>query len=265
MTAAGDRRWCRRRSPRSARRHGGVTGLTVAEMTIQLPSSMLTLFQQTDRGRAVRQLQPVTIPRLLELYRSGDLKLDEMVAPNRYRLDQVNEGYGDMLDGLNVRGVVIHEHMTGSPLESRTPDAVVGRERKSRVPRGGARQWRQRCARGFTRRREEARCCGRRSRRATRVAFFLVEGDASSAPPARLLGHFDPALVLARLPDRHVRGRSASSSAMRRRSCSSRSSTRYRGDAQRPAHGDVEDREIAVPRLGGVVQLPGLSAPVVPR
>ena len=49
------------------------------------------------------------IPRLLELYRAGRLRLDELVT-NRYSLEEVNQGYRDMLDGPNVRGLLIHEH-----------------------------------------------------------------------------------------------------------------------------------------------------------
>ncbi|MGI6876151.1 alcohol dehydrogenase, partial [Amycolatopsis sp. 3B14] len=49
------------------------------------------------------------VPRLLGLYRSGDLKLDELIT-RRYTLDQVNDGYQDMLDGKNIRGVIVHEH-----------------------------------------------------------------------------------------------------------------------------------------------------------
>jgi len=45
---------------------------------------------------------------LLELYRAGQLKLDELVT-NRYRLEDVNQGYRDMLDGRNVRGLLIHD------------------------------------------------------------------------------------------------------------------------------------------------------------
>jgi Zn-dependent alcohol dehydrogenase len=33
------------------------------------------------------------------------LKLDELIT-RTYRLDQVNEGYRDMLDGVNIRGVI---------------------------------------------------------------------------------------------------------------------------------------------------------------
>jgi alcohol dehydrogenase (nicotinoprotein) len=48
-------------------------------------------------------------PKLLELYRTGDLELDELVT-RTYTLDQINEGYDDLLNGKNVRGVLVHEH-----------------------------------------------------------------------------------------------------------------------------------------------------------
>ena len=37
------------------------------------------------------------------------LKLDELITKT-YTLDQVNEGYDDLLEGKNVRGIVVHEH-----------------------------------------------------------------------------------------------------------------------------------------------------------
>jgi alcohol dehydrogenase (nicotinoprotein) len=46
---------------------------------------------------------------MLDLYRSGRLKLDELVT-SQYRLEDVNRGYQDLLEGRNVRGVLIHEH-----------------------------------------------------------------------------------------------------------------------------------------------------------
>jgi S-(hydroxymethyl)glutathione dehydrogenase/alcohol dehydrogenase len=45
------------------------------------------------------------IPALLSMYREGTLKLDELVT-NRYKLDDVNQGYQDLRDGKNVRGVI---------------------------------------------------------------------------------------------------------------------------------------------------------------
>ena len=39
------------------------------------------------------------------MYREGELKLDELIT-KRYSLDQVNEGYADMRNGVNIRGVI---------------------------------------------------------------------------------------------------------------------------------------------------------------
>jgi alcohol dehydrogenase (nicotinoprotein) len=48
------------------------------------------------------------VPRLLGICRSGDLKLDELIT-RRYSLEQVNEGYQDIFDVKNIRGVIIDE------------------------------------------------------------------------------------------------------------------------------------------------------------
>jgi S-(hydroxymethyl)glutathione dehydrogenase/alcohol dehydrogenase len=45
---------------------------------------------------------------VLSLYEHGLIKLDELIT-RRYRLDQVNEGYADMLAGKNIRGVLTFE------------------------------------------------------------------------------------------------------------------------------------------------------------
>jgi Zn-dependent alcohol dehydrogenase len=49
------------------------------------------------------------IPRLLEYYRSGHLRLEELIT-NRYSVDQVADAYADMYAGRNIRGVVVHQH-----------------------------------------------------------------------------------------------------------------------------------------------------------
>jgi len=49
------------------------------------------------------------IPKLLSLYKTGQLKLDELVT-RKYALDEINQAYQDMHDGKNIRGVIIHEH-----------------------------------------------------------------------------------------------------------------------------------------------------------
>lgn len=45
------------------------------------------------------------IPALIGQYRSGRLRLDDMIT-RRYRLDDINEGFGDLLQGRNIRGVI---------------------------------------------------------------------------------------------------------------------------------------------------------------
>jgi S-(hydroxymethyl)glutathione dehydrogenase/alcohol dehydrogenase len=88
-----------------------VTGLNKLELpTVQLSGSVLTLFRKTVKGSLFGDCNPTTdIPKILGLYQAGDLKLDEIIT-RTYTLDEVNEGYDDLLAGQNVRGVIVHEH-----------------------------------------------------------------------------------------------------------------------------------------------------------
>jgi NDMA-dependent alcohol dehydrogenase len=45
------------------------------------------------------------MPNLLNLYKGGRLKLDELIT-KRYPLDDINEAYADMRSGVNIRGVI---------------------------------------------------------------------------------------------------------------------------------------------------------------
>jgi Zn-dependent alcohol dehydrogenase len=45
------------------------------------------------------------VPRLLTLYESGQLKLDELIS-RTYTLDEINLGYEDMHAGNNIRGII---------------------------------------------------------------------------------------------------------------------------------------------------------------
>lgn len=47
------------------------------------------------------------IPKLLGLYREGQLKLDELITKT-YKLEDINTGYQDMLEGRNIRGVIMY-------------------------------------------------------------------------------------------------------------------------------------------------------------
>jgi alcohol dehydrogenase (nicotinoprotein) len=83
------------------------------DRTIQLPAQVATLWKKTVKGSLFGDCNPTAdIPRLLGLYRSGDLELDALIT-RRYTLEQVNQGYEDLLAGRNIRGVVVHEHEGG--------------------------------------------------------------------------------------------------------------------------------------------------------
>jgi S-(hydroxymethyl)glutathione dehydrogenase/alcohol dehydrogenase len=87
-----------------------LTGLNKLSVNnVVLPGSILTLFKKTVKGTLFGDSNPTTdIPKLLGLYKSGDLKLDEIIT-RTYTLDQVNQGYEDLLEGRNVRGVMVHD------------------------------------------------------------------------------------------------------------------------------------------------------------
>jgi S-(hydroxymethyl)glutathione dehydrogenase/alcohol dehydrogenase len=96
----------------NAIRKGGtvvVTGLAdPTKNTIELPGAILTLFEKRVQGSLFGSGDPFhDIPRMVELYQSGDLKLDELIT-STYTLDQINQGYQDLLDGKNVRGVIVY-------------------------------------------------------------------------------------------------------------------------------------------------------------
>jgi Zn-dependent alcohol dehydrogenase len=89
---------------------GQVTITAVGNGSIDENPGVFIGYQRRVQGAIYGACNPlVDVPRLLGLYRSGDIKLDELIT-RRYRLEDVNQGYQDMLDGKNIRGVIIHEH-----------------------------------------------------------------------------------------------------------------------------------------------------------
>ncbi|MBI5651912.1 MAG: Zn-dependent alcohol dehydrogenase [Chloroflexi bacterium] len=84
-----------------------VVGLTPqAETQIPISPLQLVLMQKTLTGTLYGASNPqIEIPRLLNLYKLGLLKLDELVTQT-YALDEINLGYADMLAGKNIRGVI---------------------------------------------------------------------------------------------------------------------------------------------------------------
>ncbi|TCP54136.1 S-(hydroxymethyl)glutathione dehydrogenase/alcohol dehydrogenase [Tamaricihabitans halophyticus] len=87
-----------------------ITGLANPEkLTVHVSGGAMTLFEKTIKGTLFGSANPqYDIVRLLRLYDAGQLKLDELVT-NKYTLEQVNQGYQDLRDGKNIRGVIVHD------------------------------------------------------------------------------------------------------------------------------------------------------------
>jgi NDMA-dependent alcohol dehydrogenase len=84
-----------------------VTGLaSMMARDVKLDLFNLAMYNKQIRGTIFGSGSPrAEIPRLLEEYRRGNLKLDELVT-REYSLDDINQGYEDMRNGKNIRGVI---------------------------------------------------------------------------------------------------------------------------------------------------------------
>ena len=79
------------------------------EMSATMSLLDLTLMEKQVVGSLFGSGNPrADIPKLLGLYREGQLDLDGLVT-NTYSLDDVNQGYVDMRDGTNIRGVIVFD------------------------------------------------------------------------------------------------------------------------------------------------------------
>ena len=68
----------------------------------------LTLMEKQVVGSLFGSGNPrADIPKLLGLWREGQLDLDGLITKT-YTLDQINDGYQDMRDGKNIRGVLVY-------------------------------------------------------------------------------------------------------------------------------------------------------------
>jgi S-(hydroxymethyl)glutathione dehydrogenase/alcohol dehydrogenase len=87
-----------------------VTGLgDITEVGVPIALSDLTLMQKRLQGALFGHSNPNwDILRQLQLYREGVLKLDELVTKT-YSLDEIGQGYQDMHDGKNIRGVIKYD------------------------------------------------------------------------------------------------------------------------------------------------------------
>ncbi|MEQ8842881.1 MAG: NDMA-dependent alcohol dehydrogenase [Acidimicrobiales bacterium] len=94
-------------------RKGGtivVTGLApMMQMDVSLNLFEFAMMNKQIKGTIFGSDSPRrAVPHLLGMYQAGQLKLDELVTQT-YSLDQINEGYQDMRDDKNIRGVLVFD------------------------------------------------------------------------------------------------------------------------------------------------------------
>ncbi|WP_409464930.1 NDMA-dependent alcohol dehydrogenase [Amycolatopsis sp. GA6-003] len=94
----------------AAVRKGGTLVVTSAAkhdlVGIPVPLLEFTMSEKRIQGALYGMGGPAReIPLMLDLYRNGSLKLEELIT-RTYDLEQLNEAYADLHNGLNIRGVV---------------------------------------------------------------------------------------------------------------------------------------------------------------
>ena len=78
----------------------------VSQTDVKLDLFMMAMMRKELVGCIFGNANPRRdIPRILDFYSQGKLKLDELVT-NTYPLEDINQGYDDMRNGTNIRGVV---------------------------------------------------------------------------------------------------------------------------------------------------------------
>src|SRR5699024_4784947 len=80
----------------------------MADMDVTLNLFLFTMLQKELRGAIFGGANPkAEIPQLLSMYQAGKLNLDDLVTKT-YKLEDINQGYQDMLEGKNLRGVILY-------------------------------------------------------------------------------------------------------------------------------------------------------------
>ena len=83
-----------------------VVGVTPTTAEVSVPSLSLVYEERVLTGSLYGSAAPRTeIPRLIELYRAGRLKLDELLT-HRYPIEEINEAYAALESGETLRSVV---------------------------------------------------------------------------------------------------------------------------------------------------------------
>jgi len=84
-----------------------IVGVPHTSATVALPISAMVVNERKVIGSFMGSTRlHVDVPWLVELYRNGRLKLDELIT-TRYPLEQINEAIAAMETGAALRNVIV--------------------------------------------------------------------------------------------------------------------------------------------------------------
>ena len=84
-----------------------IVGMAHHQKEFSIPAQHFVATERQIIGSFYGSCQPrVDMPKILNLYTQGKLKLDELIT-RHYRLEQINEAFADMEAGENARGVIL--------------------------------------------------------------------------------------------------------------------------------------------------------------
>jgi S-(hydroxymethyl)glutathione dehydrogenase/alcohol dehydrogenase len=85
-----------------------ITGIAPdSETGIPISPLELTRYQKRIQGTIYGHANPqADVLRQLQMYHAGQLKLDELIT-KMYPLEDINQGYRDMIEGRNIRGGIL--------------------------------------------------------------------------------------------------------------------------------------------------------------
>lgn len=84
-----------------------VVGVSKPTETVTLGAFLIPFQEKVLIGSMYGSARPaVDFPRLLDLYKAGRLKLDELVTAT-YSIDQAQQAFDDLVAGVNARGVIV--------------------------------------------------------------------------------------------------------------------------------------------------------------
>jgi S-(hydroxymethyl)glutathione dehydrogenase/alcohol dehydrogenase len=84
-----------------------VVGVAGPRDVTPVPTASLTFSEKTLKGSYFGSARPKQdFPRLLALYASGRLRLDDLIT-RRYTIEQAPEAFADLVAGVNARGMIV--------------------------------------------------------------------------------------------------------------------------------------------------------------